>query len=279
MIRNYFSLYYVSTDDVSGGRHFLQDSASVTRVLILVFFILLVIMITILDISGIVEPRLLTRRLSSDFNTLEKLKQEIMKDEVDVGAENSLECRSQEEETKEESRDDPDSNDHDNPDKIELDSSFTDKEDDNPDKIFTSRAEITLTTGGEVDNDTNEVNENPNAFPRKWPVDSERLSSILSDLKNTQDNLEKCIASDKTRGSSTMTTLDENIKKSKPKPKLDNLTVLIHAFSIRRNLPKLFNISNNNDDLTCLHGIRFLSMTWVGSLIVIENAILTVNLR
>ena len=279
MIRNYFSLYYVSTDDVSGGRHFLQDSASVTRVLILVFFILLVIMITILDISGIVEPRLLTRRLSSDFNTLEKLKQEIMKDEVDVGAENSLECRSQEEETKEESRDDPDSNDHDNPDKIELDSSFTDKEDDNPDKIFTSRAEITLTTGGEVDNDTNEVNENPNAFPRKWPVDSERLSSILSDLKNTQDNLEKCIASDKTRGSSTMTTLDENIKKSKPKPKLDNLTVLIHAFSIRRNLPKLFNISNNNDDLNCLHGIRFLSMTWVGSLIVIENAILTVNLR
>ena len=253
---------------MSGGRHFLQDSASVTRVLILAFFILLVIVISILDITGIVEPRLVTRRMSSDFNTLEKLKQEIMKDEVSEGAENSIECRSQEEETKEESRDDPDSNEHNNPDKIELDSTFTEKEDDNSDKIFTSRAEIILSTGGKVDNDTGEVNENPNAFPRKWPVDSERLSSILSDLKNTQDNLEKCIASDKTRGSETMTTPEENIKKSKPKPKLDNLTVLIHAFSIRRNLPKLFNISNNNDDLNCLHGIRFLSMTWVGSLVV-----------
>ena len=252
---------------MSGGRHFLQDSASVTRVLILAFFILLVLVISILDITGIVEPRLVTRRMSSDFNTLEKLKQEIMKDEVNEVAENSIECRSQEEETKEESRDDPDSNEHNNPDKIELDSTFTDKEDDNSDKIFTSRAEITLSTGGKVDNDTGEVNENPNAFPRKWPVDSERLSSILSDLKNTQDNLEKCIASDKTRGSETMTTPEENIKKSKPKPKLDNLTVLIHAFSIRRNLPKLFNISNNNDDLNCLHGIRFLSMTWVSKIL------------
>ena len=257
---------------MSGGRHFLQDSASVTRVLILVFFVLLVIIISILDISGIVEPRMLTRRMSSECNTLEKLKQEIMKDEVNEEAENSIECRSRGEETKEESRGDEDSNDHDNPDKIELDSSFTDKEDDNSDK---TRPEITLSTGhnentGEVNNDTDEVNENQNAFPRKWPVDSERLSSILFDLKNTQDNLEKCIEGDKRRGSSTMTTLDENIKKSKPKPKLDNLTLLIHAFSIRRNLPKLFNISNNNDDLNCLHGIRFLSMTWVGSIIVTE---------
>ena len=248
-----------------------------TRVLILVFFILLVLLLSILDISGLVQPRMVTRRMSSDLNTLQRVKQEIMKDEVNEETENSEECLSQGEETKTESRGDEDGPDRDNPYKIEIDPSFTDKEDDKTDKISTSRAEITLSTGqeprletkndNEDNNDTDQVNENPNAFPRKWPVDSERLSSVLFDLKNTQDNLEKCIESDKTRGSSTMTTVDEHIKKYVPKPKLDNLTVLIHAFSIRRNLPKLFNISNNNDDLNCLHGIRFLSMTWVSSIL------------
>ena len=265
---------------MSGGRHFLQDSASVTRVLILVFFILLVVLLSIIDITGIVEPRMLTRRMSSDVNTLKKLQQEIMKDEVNEEAENSGECRGRGEETKKESLVDEESDDHDNPDQIQPDSSFTTKEDDNSDKIFTSRARITLSAGHEPrlerernndtrgdNNDTDEMNEKPSAFPRKWPVDSGRLSSILFDLKNTQDNLEKCIESDEIRGSSTMTTVDENINKLKPKPKLDNLTVLIHAFSIRRNLPKLFNISNNNDDLNCLHGIRFLSMTWVSSIL------------
>ena len=44
----------------------------------------------------------------------------------------------------------------------------------------------------------------------------------------------------------------------------DSLILLLQAFSVKRNLPKIFNITGSSEgDLSCLHGIRFLSMTWV----------------
>ena len=44
----------------------------------------------------------------------------------------------------------------------------------------------------------------------------------------------------------------------------DSLILLLQAFSIKRNLPKIFNITGSSEgDLSCVHGIRFLSMTWV----------------
>ena len=53
-------------------------------------------------------------------------------------------------------------------------------------------------------------------------------------------------------------------EKNKAGGKTDNLTLILHAFSVKRNLPKIFNITGSSEgDLSCLHGIRFLSMTWV----------------
>lgn len=53
-------------------------------------------------------------------------------------------------------------------------------------------------------------------------------------------------------------------EKNKLGGKKDNLTLLLQAFSVKRNLPKIFNITGTSEgDLRCLHGIRFLSMTWV----------------
>ena len=44
----------------------------------------------------------------------------------------------------------------------------------------------------------------------------------------------------------------------------DSLRLLLQAFSVKRNLPKIFNITSSSEgELSCLHGIRFLSMTWV----------------
>ena len=49
-----------------------------------------------------------------------------------------------------------------------------------------------------------------------------------------------------------------------PRQQPPALLRLLHAFSIRRNLPKLFNIRDSAEgELQCVHGIRFLSMTWV----------------
>ena len=50
----------------------------------------------------------------------------------------------------------------------------------------------------------------------------------------------------------------------RPRQQPPALLRLLHAFSIRRNLPKLFNIRDSAEgELQCVHGIRFLSMTWV----------------
>ena len=55
-----------------------------------------------------------------------------------------------------------------------------------------------------------------------------------------------------------------NSQKNKAGGKTDNLTLILHAFSVKRNLPKIFNITGSSEgELSCLHGIRFLSMTWV----------------
>ena len=48
-------LYFGDAEDVSKSKMFLQDGFSVSRVLVLAFFILLVILASILDLSGVVE--------------------------------------------------------------------------------------------------------------------------------------------------------------------------------------------------------------------------------
>ena len=42
-----------------------------------------------------------------------------------------------------------------------------------------------------------------------------------------------------------------------------NLNSFVRAFSAIRNTKKIFSIKENDESLSCLHGIRFLSMTWV----------------
>ena len=43
-----------------------------------------------------------------------------------------------------------------------------------------------------------------------------------------------------------------------------SLRLLLQSFSVKRNLPKIFNLTCSSEgELSCLHGIRFLSMTWV----------------
>ena len=63
----YYGLYLGQVDNVGKNKMFLEDSFSVARVLILSFFILLVVLASILDISGIVE------NMSSDYGDNELL--------------------------------------------------------------------------------------------------------------------------------------------------------------------------------------------------------------
>ena len=63
----YYGLYLGQVDYVGKNKMFLEDSFSVARVLILSFFILLVVLASILDISGIVE------NMSSDYGDNELL--------------------------------------------------------------------------------------------------------------------------------------------------------------------------------------------------------------
>ena len=60
-------MYLGQVDNVGKNKMFLEDSFSVARVLILSFFILLVVLASILDISGIVE------NMSSDYGDNELL--------------------------------------------------------------------------------------------------------------------------------------------------------------------------------------------------------------
>ena len=63
----YYGLYLGQVDNVGKNKMFLENSFSVARVLILSFFILLVVLASILDISGIVE------NMSSDYGDNELL--------------------------------------------------------------------------------------------------------------------------------------------------------------------------------------------------------------
>ena len=244
----------------------------------MIFCILLVVIITILDFLGVVDPQIQISRISKEFNTLQKLKQEILKEDSNEEKEEENERAKTEEFDEEDSKQEC-NEDQGNPDDIKVDETYTDKKDEDGEKVFISTASITLSKRKlpsqlmndddeimEIRNATDENAEKPNdlkpvenALNRKWP-DSDRLSSVIFDLTTNHDNLEKCIENDSRRDNSTITVGE--VIKPKSKPKLDNLTLLIHAFSIRRNLPKLFNISNSSSELNCLHGIRFLSMTW-----------------
>ena len=93
----------------------------------------------------------------------------------------------------------------------------------------------------------------------RWPGPDHRPD--LTSLQASGDTGDTRGQADRTQTQDIGNIEPEN---NKSQGKKDTLTLLLHAFSVRRNLPKIFNITNSAEgDLQCLHGIRFLSMTWV----------------
>ena len=84
-----------------------------------------------------------------------------------------------------------------------------------------------------------------------------RLGGIESIIAN-QDSLEKTIEEEK----KIENVIEENLKIKSAKKEISLVTV-IRAFSIIRNLKKIFCVADSSEELSCLHGIRFLSMTWI----------------
>jgi len=62
---------------------------------------------------------------------------------------------------------------------------------------------------------------------------------------------------------SLATSLDMFIKFVHPLPINSNILGVIHGFSLYNNLQKLFDSKPSSDNLGCINGIRFISMTWV----------------
>ena len=90
----------------------------------------------------------------------------------------------------------------------------------------------------------------------KWP-NSRSLSAIIA---NTESDSSSVNIEDQ----GTQETNIEHENKARKIHRKVSLHSIVKAFSIQRNLPKIFNISNSHEsDLQCLHGLRFLSMTWV----------------
>ena len=101
----------------------------------------------------------------------------------------------------------------------------------------------------------------------RWPGPDHRPD--LTSLRASGDTGDKCHTggTGEARTGQAIGTRDIGIvipEKNKAGGKKDSLTLLLHAFSAKRNLPKIFNINDSSEgELSCLHGIRFLSMTWV----------------
>ena len=95
-----------------------------------------------------------------------------------------------------------------------------------------------------------------NRTSSKWP-NSRSLSAIIG---NTESDPSSVNIEDQ----GTQETNIEHENKARNIQRKVSLHSIVKAFSIQRNLPKIFNISNSHEsDLQCLHGLRFLSMTWV----------------
>ena len=103
----------------------------------------------------------------------------------------------------------------------------------------------------------------------RWPGPDHRpdLTSFRRWARgDSQDKCHTATVGDARTGQAIGTRDIGNVsrEKTKSRSKKDNLTLLLHAFSVKRNLPKIFNITGTSEgDLSCVHGIRFLSMTWV----------------
>ena len=85
-----------------------------------------------------------------------------------------------------------------------------------------------------------------------WPL---RLGDMVQILSN-EESLHRII-----NNQDEIEDIKRNSQVSKSSD--SKLNIFTKAFSATRNLNKIFSISDVGDDLSCLHGIRFLSMTWV----------------
>ena len=86
-----------------------------------------------------------------------------------------------------------------------------------------------------------------------WPT---RLGGIAEIFAN-EESLEKCIEKESVQEISVSPAMKKPIRQRL------NLSKCIKAFSAIRNMKKIFSITDSNAELSCLHGIRFISMTWV----------------
>ena len=348
----YFSLSYVGAVDVSASKMFLIDHASVSRILILAFFVLIVILATVLDLLGLVEKykeckdapeieeinssseNLLEFKKSVSINvdlnkcileeeepapeedtTLETFEEEDndisdeIVDKVEVNKEEIIIQNSKEEDNeadfttraiihrhsdiKDESKQTYESNSLKKDEHVEINGQpkevikTTDNQiqrteynsvSDRPQnhgivKVLSDAGYRTVAVNmiGELgldqidqvdDGQCNEDDLSVSGWPTPLrPGVEPDITSILTN----GDQLEQCVTNQDLpdSGSGSDTPTKKIISKTET-DKTDSLVKLLHAFSIRRNLPKLFNIKESSEgELKCLHGIRFLSMTWV----------------
>ena len=86
-----------------------------------------------------------------------------------------------------------------------------------------------------------------------WP---NRLGTMAEIFAN-EESLERCIENENLDQTQEMQVI------KMPRTKTLSFQNCVKAFSALRNLKKICNITDSNEELSCLHGIRFLSMTWV----------------
>ena len=123
-------------------------------------------------------------------------------------------------------------------------------EEEHPERVK-NQDEMVQTTSVVVDS-TDVSDENKKTIESRWPntrnialflVENQEINKEVAGVVN----LEKKDEPSKNKSKSTVT-----------------LFAIAKAFSIKRNLYKIFSIHGSSEgDLDCLHGLRFLSMTWV----------------